>query len=258
MVFWINCTGRYIVTHNFQYESVGKDIGWDFSDVHVHTEGEKWNFYELVADRLNHDHLWLDLASGSGEKIIPHAERCCLLVGSDITNSMIEKANENIRKSGHGNIRFVQFDASVRIDFPDEFFDIITVRHGPFNPGEVARILKQNGVFLTQQVEYRDKENFRDYFGRHQMMESNSLSAAKHARSFKDLEFSDIFLDEYYADEYYEREEDILFLLQHTPIVPDFGQNRPDTDSLKSFVRDNKTEKGIRTNSHRSLLIAKK
>ncbi len=244
------------MTHNFQYESVGKTIGWDFSNIHVQTEGEKWNFYKLVADRLNHDHIWLDLASGSGEKIIPYADRCCLLVGSDITNSMIDKASENIKKSGRDNIRFAKFDASVRIDFPDDFFDIISVRQGPFDPGEVARVLKKNGIFLTQEVEYRDKHNFMEYFGRHQMMEASGLLAAKHARSFKDLGFSDIFMDEYNADEYYEREEDILFLLQHTPIVPDFGQDKSDMESFKSFIRDNTTKKGIRTNSHRSLLIA--
>lgn len=58
--------------------------------------------------------------------------------------------------------------------------------------------------------------------------------------------------------EYYERPEDLLFLLKHTPIVPDFGRGHNDTKILKDFIATNVTDKGIRTNSKRFLVIGEK
>ena len=240
------------------YERVGKEIGWDFSRVKTISEGEKWDFYDVVSAKLKKTDLWLDLASGSGERLIHYAPKSLLLVASDFTAGMIEKAKDNIGKIGHSNIRFLKIDAYNKIDFPDDFFDIISVRHSHFNSSEVARILKPNGLFLTQQVEYKDKENFVSYFGRHQCENSTNLLARRYAEELTQLKFSEVIIDEYDADEYYEGYEDVLFFLKNTPVVPDFGKFEDDFKALDRFIKDNSTEKGIKTNSHRSILIARK
>jgi hypothetical protein len=49
-----------------------------------------------------------------------------------------------------------------------------------------------------------------------------------------------------------------MFLLTHTPIVPGFGDNPDDLDILRAFVEQNQTERGIRTNEERFMIIARK
>ncbi len=70
--------------------------------------------------------------------------------------------------------------------------------------------------------------------------------------------FTEVQSFEYDANEYYKRPEDLIFLLKHTPIIPDFGQIENDLVILSDFIENNRTEKGIRTNSKRFLLIASK
>ena len=57
---------------------------------------------------------------------------------------------------------------------------------------------------------------------------------------FKNVEFFDII-----QQEYYETEEDLLFLLKNTPIIPNFGKEKLDYQKFNEYVEKNKTEKGI-------------
>ncbi len=52
--------------------------------------------------------------------------------------------------------------------------------------------------------------------------------------------------------------EDLIFLLKHTPIIPNFGEEEEDFNILQKFIKANSSEKGIRTNSKRFMIIAVK
>lgn len=56
----------------------------------------------------------------------------------------------------------------------------------------------------------------------------------------------------------YRTPEDLIFLLKHTPIIPNFGEEAEDFTILQSFIDVNSSEKGIRTNSKRFMIIAVK
>lgn len=58
--------------------------------------------------------------------------------------------------------------------------------------------------------------------------------------------------------QYYQTPDDLLFILTHTPTIPDFGQYEHDMRSFNQFVADNMTNKGIRTNEERFAIIARK
>lgn len=49
-------------------------------------------------------------------------------------------------------IDFRPADGGDQLPFDDEYFDVITNRHGAYNVDEVKRVLKDGGLFLTQQV----------------------------------------------------------------------------------------------------------
>jgi ubiquinone/menaquinone biosynthesis C-methylase UbiE len=88
-----------------------------------------------------------------------------LLVGIDISSGMMERAYSNLRKANELNVRFYQM-SSDNLQFPDGFFDVISSCHAPFYVTEVAKVLKNGGTFLTQQVSEADKLNLKRAFGR--------------------------------------------------------------------------------------------
>jgi hypothetical protein len=59
----------------------------------------------------------------------------------------------------------------------------------------------------------------------------------------------------YEVAEYYQTEEDLRFLLLNTPIVPDFGKVAGDEARFARYVAENRSSRGIRATSSRSLLV---
>ena len=123
----------------------------------------------------------------------------------------------------------------------------------------MARVLTQNGFFMTQQVSECDKSNVKEYFGRGQSFgKAQGTLKGKYVKALQDAGFSQIQSSESTVTEYYSRPEDLIFLLEHTPIVPHFGEYDSDFKILDEFIKAHTTERGIMTNSSRFLLVASK
>ncbi|OAS89535.1 MULTISPECIES: class I SAM-dependent methyltransferase [Metabacillus] len=240
------------------YDKVGRLNGWDFSKVKSISEGVKWGFYTEVTKRCKNTDVLLDIGTGGGENILKIAGSLQFLVGIDLSNGMMETALSNLRKSNLLNVRFCQM-SSDDLQFPTGFFDVISCCHAPFYSIEVAKVLRSGGLFLTQQVSEADKLNVKEAFGRGQSFgEIDGALKEKYIRELIEVGFSDVKSFDYDAMDYYQRPEDLIFLLKHTPIIPNFGQEKKDFEILNDFIKNNQTEKGIRTNSKRFLIIAKK
>ncbi|GGH86509.1 ubiquinone/menaquinone biosynthesis C-methylase UbiE [Pullulanibacillus pueri] len=240
------------------YERVGKTNGWDFSHLKSFSEGVRWDFYDEVVKRCEKTDILLDIGTGGGEKLLSIASSLFLLVGIDLSHSMINTALSHLKKLKVPNVKFFQM-SSDELQFPMRFFDVVSSCHAPFSSLEVAKVLKSGGWFLTQQVSEADKWNIKEAFGRGQAYDKTDGSLKKrYIRELNEAGFSEIQSFEYDAIEYYERPEDLIFLLKHTPIIPYFGQDKMDFEILKDFIENNKSEKGIQTNSKRFLIIARR
>lgn len=238
------------------YDKVGKINGWDFSKLNVISEGLKWGFYEEVTKRCKSSDILLDVGTGGGENLLRIASSLLFLVGIDLSRGMIETAHSNYKNSKVLNVRFSQM-SSDNLQFPSGFFDVISCCHAPFSSMEIARVIKNGGFFLTQQVCEADKLNLKEAFKRGQGFgEVDGTLKERYIMELKSAGFTEVQAFEYDANEYYQRAEDLIFLLKHTPIIPDFGQGENDLDILGSFIENYRTEKGIRTNSKRFLIIA--
>lgn len=237
------------------YDKVGKVNGWDFSDLNVFSEGVEWDFVQEVKSRCNHNGVLLDIGTGGGENLLKLSPSLLLAIGIDLSNEMIQTAKTNLKNSSVSNVRFFQMPAEA-LQFPDGLFDVVTSRHAPFSSKEVFRVLKAGGLFMTQQV---SESNIKKAFGRGQSLdEKDGTLKERYIDELHEAGFSHVQAFEYDATEYYERPEELLFLLRHTPIVPDFGRDQNDFNTLNDFIKTNTTDKGIRTNSKRFLIIAKK
>ncbi|SDZ41195.1 class I SAM-dependent methyltransferase [Bacillus sp. 166amftsu] len=240
------------------YDRVGEINGWDFSKIKSTSIGVQWNFYEKVKQACKPNGILLDIGTGGGENILRIASSALLLIGIDNSNGMMKTAKSNLKKSCVANVRFIQM-TSEDLQFPNDFFDVISSCHAPFVASEVAKVLKEGGTFLTQQVSEADKLNLKKAFGRGQSIGvDDGTLKEKYIQELKEAGFVEVHSFDYNAIEYYQRAEDLVFLLKYTPTIPNFGQEKKDFDILDNFIENNRTKKGICTNSKRFLIIANK
>jgi SAM-dependent methyltransferase len=238
------------------YEKAGTCNGWDFSKVNCVSAGTPTDLYAEVRKLCKKSDLLLDIGAGGGEAVLATAEAVLLVVGIDRSRAMIDTAMKNGAESGLPNVRFLWMDAD-KLEFPESLFQLVSCRHSPFSAREIARVLVKGGTFLTQQVSETDKANLKQAFGRGQGfgMKPGGLKQ-RYLTELREAGFRDIRALDWSVTEYYQTAEDLMFLLKHTPIIPDFGQTEEDFLILRQFVQENQTEQGIRTTSDRFLLIS--
>jgi len=240
------------------YDQVGARNGWDFSKVKCLSEGVAWDYGSEVTRACTGTEALLDIGTGGGEQLLKIAGFVRQAVGIDNSAAMIETARSNGRKANQPDVAFLEMDAEA-LDFPDRSFQIVICRQAPFEAKEVARVLADDGVFITQQVGGRDKINLIEAFGRGQSSGASiNCLQDQYITELNEAGFTDIRSSRYDATEYYRSAEDLIFLLKHAPIIPDFGQAEGDFEVLRQFIEDNRTEQGIRTNAHRFLIVARK
>lgn len=240
------------------YNKVGKRVGWDFSHLKKTETGKKWNFYNKVLEISKPDNTILDIGTGGGERILKIAKKFKFVYGIDHSSSMINTANKNLCNTNLNNVKFLLMDSS-KLDFPNNYFDIVTDRHCDFNTKEVYRVLKKGGCFLTQQVSEGDQRNIKKAFGRGQAYGAlDGTLKEKYLKEMKEIGFKKIKSFDFDSKVTYKTVKDYIFMLRYTPTIPEFGKRKKDFEILKKFIEENKTEKGITTNSKRFMIIATK
>lgn len=225
------------------YDKIGKVMGWDFSTMKYDVvDNSEFRYFEEINKNITKNTILLDIGTGGGEKLTNCiSDKCLLKIGTDFSKEMIKHANDNNKDN---KIRFVEMN-SEKIEFPKDFFDIITARHTPFNSVEVYNALKENGLFFSEQIDEDDCKELKELFGRGQgfNLEPKLIDKIKEEivkEKFKQIEFYDII-----QNEYYKKEEDLLFLLHNTPIIPEFGKIQGDYEKFREYVEKNNTENGI-------------
>ncbi|GLZ80329.1 hypothetical protein Afil01_51360 [Actinorhabdospora filicis] len=145
-------------------EGLTADIsGWDFSrwGDRMRTE-HPWDYPAIVADLASTADSLLDLGTGGGEwlsRLLAPA-RPPLVVATEGWAPNVPVAAKRLRPVG---VPVVWVDAApdnvkqhkpptAFLPFRDASFDVVNARHESYVAGEVARVLKPGGVFVTQQV----------------------------------------------------------------------------------------------------------
>ena len=72
---------------------------------------------------------------------------CAEIVGTDFSDEMIETANKNLLQSGRKNISFRVMN-NLKINTPDNYFDLVTARHTIIDPLQIYKTLKKVGNLL--------------------------------------------------------------------------------------------------------------
>jgi SAM-dependent methyltransferase len=155
--------------------------GWDFSHLagRFTEEAPPWDFEADCRAWLARSGHVLDMGTGGGERLgtlagaLPEDT-----VATEGWPPNIPVARAHLAKLG---IPVVEYDAEAEppmaMPFADGRFDLVMNRHESFDPGEVFRVLRPGGVFLTQQVGGDDFRELRQAFGSHSLYPDVNLGA---------------------------------------------------------------------------------
>lgn len=135
-----------------QEEAIAHIVGWDFShiaDRYREEDSLPWDFQAVIQRNLTEDKKLLDMETGGGEFLLRLGHPYQNTAAIEGYPPNVDFCKEHLLPLG---IDFKEADGADVLPFADEQFDIVTNRHGDYSCAELRRVLKPDGLFLTQQV----------------------------------------------------------------------------------------------------------
>ena len=108
-----------------------------------------WDYREEILRYLKPDMRILDIDTGGGEFLLSLNHPYENIAATETYPPNVDLCRETLLPLG---IDFRAADGKGVLPFEDASFDMVINRHGDFNPGEIHRVLKPSGLFITQQV----------------------------------------------------------------------------------------------------------
>lgn len=132
-------------------EAAARIHGWDFSHIEGRYAEESdlpWDYRSEILRRLKPEMKILDMDTGGGEFLMSLDHPPQNTAATEAYPPNVTLCREMLPPLG---IDFRPGDAAA-LPFDDSSFHIVLNRHGDFHPREIARVLKKDGLFITQQV----------------------------------------------------------------------------------------------------------
>lgn len=128
----------------------------------------KWNYYNIVLPYLLRAETMLDMGTGGGEVLSGFQPLPPGTYATEQYRPNIPVARERLEPLGAKVVEIKEEHPpyNTNLPFDDEFFDLIINRHEAYYPRELMRILKSEGMFITQQVGSISVLNLRQFLNR--------------------------------------------------------------------------------------------
>jgi SAM-dependent methyltransferase len=125
--------------------------GWDFSYLADRwiTEKTSWDYAQIVQEKMKQAGSLLDMGTGGGELLYSFAPLPETTFATEEYTPNVPIARYRLEPL---DVKVVETHSNDNLGFEDNFFELIINRHSSFSAGEVYRILKPKGYFITQQV----------------------------------------------------------------------------------------------------------
>jgi len=125
--------------------------GWNFSYIKGRMIEDKlsWNYKNIVENNLVGKESLLDMNTGGGEFLCSFSKLPKNVCATESFEPNILIAEKRLREK---NILLKTIRNNSELPFDNEYFDIVINRHGSYEIKELKRILKKDGLFITQQV----------------------------------------------------------------------------------------------------------
>lgn len=237
-------------------QRVGDRRGWDFSRIRAEQDPAPWSYDDVVAAAGPRRRV-LDIGTGGGEVLRRLQQRgnWTATVAIDHSTRMAETATENL-----GDRSVVAVGDSAALPARSRAFDLVLDRHASVNPAEVARVLAEAGVFVTQQVGPRNTQSIFDAFGWGSNWDqfANDDPPPRRCRElaaeFEALGCSVERLEEYEIGYAFLDLDSLVFFLRAAPMPEDFDPAEH-LDGINRLLATSLSDRGIETTEHRELLV---
>ena len=133
------------------------------------------------------------------------------------------RVNKNLLQSGRKNISFRVMD-NLKMDTPDNYFDLVTARHTIIEPLQIYKTLKKGGQLVIRGVDKLDCWSLKRTFKRGQAYHDVKPISLIDYEAILDAGFKEVELIPLHVIEYYKTKEDLYALLVKTPILDDFSE----------------------------------
>ncbi len=139
--------------------------GWDFGPLGDRWESRgqpPWDLPAIFREHLRTASALLDIGTGGGEFLSTFAPLPPSTYATEAFAPNVGIARARLEPLG---VRVLSMREDQRIDLPANSVDLVLDRHESFDPKEVARVLRPDGTFITQQVGGRNQEDLHRRFG---------------------------------------------------------------------------------------------
>lgn len=125
--------------------------GWDFSWMQGRSFEPDlfWSYRELVQANMVGARSVLDMGTGGGEFLASFAPFELEVSATESYPPNIPIAKERLEPFG---VKVYGLEHETQLPIPDKSFDLVINRHEIYDINEVKRVLRPDGIFLTQQV----------------------------------------------------------------------------------------------------------
>ena len=248
------------------YDYYNNIANWSFDDIDYTSENfTNWIYEDEIIKHTNENSRILDLGTAAGEKVLKYFPDCKEILGTDFSKEMIKSANKNLTNSERKNITFRVMD-NLKMDTPDNYFDVVTARHTIIDPKQIYKTLKQNGSLIVRGVDKLDCWQLKRMFGIGQCFNDSKPISQMDYEAIVDAGFKDVELIPLHVIEYYKTKQDLYALLSKVPILDKFSEEDKtynerlpiELDIFEQYVTENTIEKGIKLIRRYYGIIARK
>ena len=197
--------------------------GWDFSYLtktgRVQEEPRDWSYGSIVLKWIEDAKNMLDMGTGGGEVLEKLSPLPDITYATEKYEPNYHLAKKNLKSQG---VKVIKLSNDRNLPFDNNFFDLIINRHESFDFDEISRIIKEKGIFLTQQV------GFNNCLELNRLLEYNKLendywNLKYTVKNLKEKDFNIIYKNENFPKiKFYDIEAIVYFLKVIPWQIPDF------------------------------------
>lgn len=199
----INKVYSNFITTLFREERKAKtEKGWDFSYIaqRISEPNLPWDYKAAILKYLNKTDILLDLGTGGGEFLLTLNHNPHHIYVTEAYSPNYRLCRKKLSNLG---IKVIFNNSPEKLPFPNNFFDIIINRHDEYHLGEINRVLKPGGYFLTQQVGSLDCDDLIPIFTKKESIKQNEFSLNREISSIDEEQWQIIEKDEDITNMYF-------------------------------------------------------
>lgn len=231
-------------------------IGWDFSFLEgkIIEENTPWDYLEIVKIYLKPFHILLDMGTADGKKLLllnhPFNQTYA-------TEGFYPNYQLCIRNLSHLGIKVSYFEKDNHLPFTHNLFDIIINRHESYDIKEIKRILKPNGLFITQQVGSKNNEEMTKIITPWADRNYDNFTLKTEITKLKTNGFEIIRQEEKLLNIKYLSIDAVIFMAKIIEWEFPLFSSEKSFDGLKQIEQTIKKEGGFNSTEHRFLIVSK-